>query len=112
MNSDYNNNPYTTTINNEPTNIESNIEITAINMLYNENEKEIVATGLEKDFIVLDNPNFNQEIELQAFDSKENEVILPTSLSNQIKANRNRRLTKTAIAAKKNEAKNQDTMQK
>lgn len=107
MNSDYNNNPYTTTINNEP-----NIEITAINMLYNENEKEIVATGLKKDFIVLDNPNFNQEIELQAFDSKANEVILPTSLSNQIKANRNRRLTKTAIAVKRNEAKNQDSRQK
>ena len=88
-------------------------EITAINMIYNENEKNINARGLRKDFIIAEELNPATEVFIQAFDSRENEVILPQLISNEIKANRNRRITKTAIAVRRRENQRTDnSMQK
>ena len=88
-------------------------EITAIHIIYNEKEKNINARGLRKDFIIAKEINSAEEICIPAFDSRENEVILPQSTSNEIKANRNRRITKTAIEVRKRENQRKDnTMQK
>lgn len=96
-------------------------EITAIHIIYNEHEKEkgistrgrINARGLRKDLIIANEINPAEEIYIPAFDSRENEVILPQSISNEIKANRNRRITKTAIDVRKRENQRKDnTMQK
>ena len=88
-------------------------EITAIHMIYNENEKNINARGLRKDFIIANEINPKEEVFIQAFDSRENEVILPQSISNEIKANRNRRMTKTAIEVRRREnQRNENSMQK
>ena len=91
----------------------SSSEITAIHMIYNEHEKDINARGLRKDFLIANEINPAEEIYIQAFDSRENEVILPQSISNEIKANRNRRMTKTAIEVRKMEKqRNDNSMQK
>lgn len=92
----------------------SSSEITAIHIIYNEKEKEkekgINATGIRKGLITANEINPKEEVYIPAFDSRENEVILPQSISNEIKANRNRRITKTAIEVRKREKDN--TMQK
>lgn len=89
----------------------SSSEITAIHMIYNEHEKDINARGLRKDFIIANEINPAEEIYIQAFDSRE--VVLPQLISNAIKANRNRRMTKTAIEVRKMEKQRIDnSMQK
>lgn len=91
----------------------SSSEITAIQMIYDANKEHINARGLRKDFIIANEINPKEEVYIPAFDSRENEVILPQSISNEIKANRNRRITKTAIEVRKRENQRKDnTMQK
>ena len=79
----------------------SSSEITAIHMIYNEHEKDINARGLRKDFIIANEINPAEEIYIQAFDSRENEVVLPPSSLNEMEANRNRRMTEEAIKIRK-----------
>lgn len=79
----------------------SSSEITAIHMIYNEHEKDINARGLRKDFLIANEINPAEEIYIQAFDSRENEVVLSLSSLNEMEANRDRRMTRTAIEVRK-----------
>ena len=87
--------------------------ITAVHMMYNEHEKVINAWGFGKEFPTEKEKNPAEEICIPAFDSRENEVVLSQLISNKIKANRNRRMTKTAIEVRKMEnQRNDNSMQK
>lgn len=88
------------------------IEITAIDMIYN-NEHEINARGFRKDFLIANKINPEKEICIPASDSGENEVVvLPQSISNAIKANRNRRMTDKAIKDRMKKQRIDNSMQK
>lgn len=88
-------------------------EITAIHIIYNENEKEkgINATGIRKGFITANEINPEEEVSIPAFDSRENEVILPQSLLNEMAANGKRRMTPSAVR-KREKQRNDNSMQK
>ena len=84
------------------------IVIAAIQMRYDEHEKDINALGFKKELLT-ENENPAKEISIPAFDSREREVTLPQSLLNEMAANRKRR----AIKGKKRENQRKDnTMQK
>lgn len=77
------------------------IVIAAIQMMYDEHEKDINARGFEKEFPTEKEKNPAEEIYIQAFDSRENEVGLSLSSLNEMEANRDRRMTRTAIEVRK-----------
>lgn len=88
-------------------------EITAIHIIYNEKEKDINATGLRKDFIIANEINPAEEVYIPAFDSSKNKLVLSPSSFYEIEANRERRMTETAIKVRKREKQRKDnTMQK
>lgn len=74
----------------------------SLNMAYDEKDKDIkVKNPVEKDAIISDVADLNQEIELQVMDSTVEPVILPESIQNQIDANLERRVTETATQIKR-----------
>ena len=79
----------------------SSAKIAAVHMIYNEHEKYINARGFEKEFPTEKEKNPAEEIYIQAFDSRENEVGLSLSSLNEMEANRDRRMTRTAIEVRK-----------
>lgn len=88
------------------------IVIAAIQMMYNEHEKDINALGFKKELLT-ENENSAKEISIPAFDSGQHVVTLSQSLLNKMAANRIRRVTETVIEVKKRENQKKDnTMQK
>lgn len=87
------------------------IVIAAIQMMYNEHEKDINARGFEKEFPTEKEKNPAEEIYIQAFDSRENKVVLSLSSLNKMEANRNRRMTPSAVR-KREKQRNDNSMQK
>lgn len=87
------------------------IVIAAIQMMYNEHEKDINALGFKKELLT-ENENSAKEISIPAFDSGEHVVTLPQSLLNEMAANRDRRVTEEAINRKMKKQRYDNTMQK
>lgn len=87
------------------------IVIAAIQMMYNEHEKDINALGFKKELLT-ENENSAKEISIPAFDSGEHVVTLPQSLLNEMAANRDRRVTEEARKRKMKKQRYDNTMQK
>lgn len=86
------------------------IVIAAIQMMYNEHEKDINALGFKKELLT-ENENSAKEISIPAFDSGEYVVTLPQSLLNEMAANGKRRMTPSAVRKREKQRKD-NSMQK